>query len=199
VKKTIVIAASLMAAAVGCQEKNAAPSWAERLVTLRQDKEQFARQLKTCHTENEQLKKQLQRLARLPSDVKFENLNCVQTVEIGRYTGFYDKDNDDRKEKLIVYIQPIDPTGDIVKAAGSVQVQLWDLNKKAANALLGQWRVEPEELKKLWFATLLTINYRLTFDVEALIEQIEEPVTVKIAFTDYLTGKVFTDQKPVAP
>jgi len=81
--------------------------------------------------------------------------------------------------------------------AGAVDVQLWDLNKTDSEALLDEWRVEPEELKKLWFATMITINYRLTFDVADKIESMEEPLTVKVTFTDYLTGKVFKEQKVI--
>ncbi|GAH67953.1 unnamed protein product, partial [marine sediment metagenome] len=55
------------------------------------------------------------------------------------------------------------------------------------------------ELKKLWFATLITINYRLTFDVADKITGDEEALTVKVTFTDYLTGKVFTEQKVIKP
>jgi hypothetical protein len=63
--------------------------------------------------------------------------------------------------------------------------------------MLGQWKVETDELKKVWFKTLVTINYRLTFDVADIVETLEEPLTVKVTFTDYLTGKVFNEQKVI--
>jgi len=78
-------------------------------------------------------------------------------------------------------------------------VQLWDLNRQDGQALLGQWHIEPNELKKLWFATLITINYRLTFDVADKIEDAEGPLTVKVAFTDYLSGRVFNEQRVIKP
>jgi hypothetical protein len=78
-----------------------------------------------------------------------------------------------------------------------VDVQLWDLNKTNGQAMLRQWKVEASELKDLWFATLITINYRLTFDVTDIVENLEEPLTVKVNFTDYLTGKVFKEQKVI--
>ena len=80
-----------------------------------------------------------------------------------------------------------------------MNVELWELNKDAAQALLGRWRVEPAELKKLWSATMLTINYRLSFDVADKIDRFEEPLIVKVTFTDYLTGKVFKEQKIIKP
>jgi hypothetical protein len=139
-------------------------------------------------------------LSGLPEEVKGDNLYRLEIIKIGKYTGFFDKDDDDTKEKLIVYIQPIDEEGDIIKATGAVDVQLWDLDSSEVNqALLGEWHVEPVELKKLWFATLVTINYRLTFDIADKVQSFDEPLTVKVTFTDYLSGKVFKEQKVIKP
>ena len=93
----------------------------------------------------------------------------------------------------------MDEYGDVVKATGLVEVQLWDLDKKEGQPLLGQWRVVPAELKKLWFATLITVNYRLSFNVAALVEKFDHPLTVKVKFTDYLSGKTFEEQRVIKP
>jgi hypothetical protein len=136
-------------------------------------------------------------LSGLPENVKLENLNRLENIKIGRYTGFFDKNDDGRKEKLIIYLQPTDKQGDALKATGIAEVQLWDLNKTNGQAMLGQWKIEQDELKKLWFETLVSNYYRLTFDIADIIENIEEPLTVKVTFTDYLTGKVFNEQKVI--
>ena len=171
----------------------------EKNNTLRQEKTELTYQIKQVKTENKQLTKQIEVLSGLPADVKLENLYDLQRVKIHRYTNLYDKDKDGKYETLIVYIQPTDEEGDVVKATGAVDVQLWDLNKKENEALLGQWHIKPNELKKLWFATIITINYRLTFDIADKIDEFEEPLTVKVTFTDYLAGKVFTEQKVIKP
>jgi len=183
----------------GCVNGNKTSPLVEQIQQLKQEKTQLQKQFEQSRAENEQLKKQVHVLSALPEQVKGENLYRLQKIEITRYTNLYDKDKDGKKEKLIVYIQPIDEDGDIIKATGAVDVQLWDLNKEDGEALLGQWSVEPEQLKKLWFATLITINYRLTFDVADKIDDFEEPLTVKVTFTDYLTGKVFEEQKVIKP
>jgi len=193
------LAGCLLAAAAGCESTGSQKiPPAKQIQTLKQEKRQLARQIEQSKTEAEQLKKQIQILSDLPPEAKFENLYHLQRTKITRYTNLYDKDKDGKKEKLIVYIQPIDEEGDIVKATGAVDVQLWDLNKENGQALLGQWQVKPDELKKLWFATLIT-NYRLTFDVADKITGDEEALTVKVTFTDYLTGKVFKEQKVIKP
>jgi TolA-binding protein len=181
----------------GCASPDEKESVAVQIEQLTQEKTQLQKQIEQSEKENEQLKQQLQVLSGLPEEVKLENLNRLENIKIGRYTGFFDKDNDGKKEKLIVYLQPTDEQGDALKAAGTAEVQLWDLNKTKGQAMLGQWKVEPGELKKLWFETLVSIYYRLTFDVADIVESLEEPPTVKVTFTDYLTGKAFTEQKAI--
>jgi cell division protein FtsB len=186
----------------GCQKTQERNSLAAQIEQLTQEKKLLQEQVEQSQAENKQLKGQVQVLSGLPEAVKLENLSRLRSVKIGRYTGFYDKDNDGRKEKLIVYIQPMDEEGDKIKAAGDVDVQLWDLSKTESGALLGQWHVAPNELKKLWFDTVLTINYRLTFDVPGKIDPdalVEDSLTVKVTFTDYLTGQVFNEQKAIKP
>jgi len=193
-----IAAGCLLSAAAGCENGGKSPL-EEKVDTLRLEKRQLTRQIEQSEKEAEQLKKQIEVLSGLSPEVRLENLYDLRQIKITKYTNLYDKDKDGQKEKLIVYIQPIDEQGDIVKASGTVDVQLWDLNKKAGQALLGQWHVKPDELKKLWFATLVTINYRLTFDVADKIDKFEEPLTVKVTFTDYLSGKVFKEQQVIKP
>jgi len=196
---SVTLAACLFALVAGCESAGNTPSLTEEIKALRQEKSELTGLAERLRTKNEQLEKQVQVLSGLPEEARGENLYPLESVKIGRYTNLYDKDGDGSKEKLIVYIQPIDQQGDVVKAAGAVDVQLWNLNNQADKALLGQWRVEQEELKKLWFGTLITINYRLTFDVAGIVESFAEPLTVKVAFTDYLSGKVFEAQEVIKP
>ena len=121
--------------AAGC-ESSSRLTPAEQIRALRQEKRQLQNQLEQSKSQNQQLKKQVQVISGLPED-KFESLYELKKIKLTRYTNLYDKDKDGRKEKLIVYIQPIDTENDKVKAGGTVDVQLWDLNKKGDEALLG--------------------------------------------------------------
>ncbi|MHC4644970.1 MAG: hypothetical protein ACYTBJ_05695 [Planctomycetota bacterium] len=111
----------------------------------------------------------------------------------------YDKHSGGKKEKLIVYFQPMDEDGDIIKAPGAVEVRLWDLNRTQDKALVGQWRIKANELKKLWFSTVLTVNYRFTFDIADKIKNYDQPLKVKVIFTDYLSGRTFDKQRVIKP
>jgi len=184
----------------GCEESGSQKSsLAKQVHLLKQEKTQLARQVEQTEADNEQLKKQIQVLSDLQPQVEPEDIYNLQRIKITRYTNFYDRDKDGRKEKLIVYIQPLDADGDIIKAAGAVDVQLWDLNRAGGEALLGQWHVTADKLRELWFATILIINYRLTFDVTGIVDKFDEPLTVRVTFTDYLSGRVFKEQKVIKP
>jgi hypothetical protein len=192
---TIITVGCLLAIAAGCESSNPA----KEVKTLKQEKTDLQGQLEQSKSETEQLKNQVHVLSKLPPEVRLEDLYNLQKIRITRYTNLYDKDKDGKKEKLLVYIQPIDEQDDIVKATGAVDVELWDLNKEASQAQLGQWHITPGELKKLWFATLITINYRLPFDVADKITGDEKELVVKVTFTDYPSGKVFKEQKIIRP
>lgn len=189
-----------LAFVAGCDNTYTESPLQERVETLTIQQKQLESQLEQSTAENEQLQKQIHTLSGLPEQLKGKNLYSIQNVEIGKYTGFFDKDKDGTKEKLIVYIEPIDEQGDIIKAAADVEVELWDLSKTDGSALLAKWPpVKPNELKKLWFDSMLKINYRLTFDVTDIVKSFDEPLTVKVTFTDYLSGKVFKKQKVINP
>lgn len=194
-RKIIITVGCLLVIAAGCQSSNPAKG----VKTLKQENTELKSQLEQSKSETEQLKDQVHVLSKLPSEARIEHLYDLQKIRITRYTNLYDKDKDSKKEKLLVYIQPIDEQDDIVKATGAVDVELWDLNKEASQAKLGAWHVTPKELKTLWCATLITINYRLPFDVAGKITGKEKELVVKVTFTDYPSGKVFKEQKIIRP
>jgi len=197
---TVFYVLCYLAFVAGCSDAYTESPLQERVETLTIQQKQLESQLEKSTAENEQLRKQIHTLSGLPEQLKGENLYSVQNIEIGKYTGFFDKDKDGRKEKLIVYIEPIDEQGDVIKAAADIEVELWDLNKTDGGALLAKWPpVKPDELKNLWFASMLKVNYRLTFDITDKVESFDEPLTVTVTFTDYLSGKVFKKQKVINP
>jgi hypothetical protein len=198
----ILAAATVLLAGcgIGSERKSAAEMKAQ---DLERQKATVNTELERCRIENRQLADQIRALSALPKEGR-ENLYELRAVKIAKYTNWYDQDEDGKREKLIVYFQPIDTVGDVVKAAGSVAVQLWNLNDPNSQAMLGQWQVQPAELRKLWYASIVTSTYRLTFDVPAAPAQDltalqAQPLTVRITFTDYLTGKIFHDQQVIEP
>jgi hypothetical protein len=172
---------------------------AEQVDKLSQEKREQMRHIEHIESRNKDLQKQINTLHGLEDDVKLKDLYDLQRVKITKYTNLFDKNKDGKKETLIVYLQPIDQDGDIIKAPGDVHVQLLDLDKDKDPALLGKWHITPNKLRKFWLNALLKTNYRMTFDVSEKVKTFEKPLTVTVTFTDYLTGKVFEEQKLIKP
>ena len=176
---------------LGCHQGKPKSTKPEKGVDSELEKRRLESSIKQLEQARDSLQQQVNTLAGLPEAVNKAQYYQVKEAKLSKYTGLYDKDRDGACEKLIVYIKPIDQDGDIIKAAGRVTVQLWDLNSESAEALLGSWTVEPEQLRTLWFAAMMNINYRLVFDLPAGAASRPGPLTVKVAFTDLLSGVVF--------
>jgi cell division protein FtsB len=183
----------------GCNQTNEKAQLLKQVEQLTEENSKLTSRIKQSESENKQLQKRVQVLSDLPDDVKGENVYTIQQIKIGGFTDFYDKNHDGKKETLIVYVQTIDDQGDKIKASGTMDVELWDLDQPESKALLDDWKVGPQELKQLWYATMLTINYRLTFDIINIVDDFDKPYTVKVKFTDYLSGRVFEAQTVIEP
>ncbi len=201
-RSQITIPASVIAALLilvcGC-DNGGRRSFRDEFETLSRERTELKKQVEQLQSENEQLAGRVVQLAAMSPEARLEDLPDLDRIELGRRTGLHDKDGDGRKEKLLVYVRPYDKTADRVKAAGKVQVQLWDLNTDADQALLGQWEVGGAELKQLWASTFLTNYYKLTFDVGELLTGDEGELTLNVTFTDYIGGKVLYAQKVIKP
>jgi hypothetical protein len=147
--------------------------------------------------ENKQLKEQVATLMGIDKPARTEALSTITAIEITSRSGLYDTNKDNKKETLIVYLRPIDDMGDVIKAAGAIDVELWNLNAKPQEALLKSWAIEPKELKKNWSGSLMTCYYKLQFDVNSVLTGKEKDLTLKAQFTDYLTGKVLKGQQVI--
>ncbi|HON90610.1 MAG: hypothetical protein KBI32_03935 [Phycisphaerae bacterium] len=179
---------------IGTERKTPEELRAEK---LQQEKASLKGDVEQHRVQIEQLRAQIRELSALKD--KPNNPYELTSLRIAKISNFFDKDRDGIQETLVVYVQPIDTEGDVVKAAGTVSVQLWNLNNPNGQALLGQWKVEPAELRKLWFNSLAITSYRLTFDRPDAVGVFSEPLTLRVTFTDYLTGETFLAQQVIEP
>ena len=170
----------------------------ERIAQLQKERLELQGQIERLEQQTKRLQGQVETLAGLPAAVEKSYLYHLKQVKLSKYTGLYDRSGDKVVDTLVVYLKPIDQDGDIVKAAGLVDVQLWNLEGSPQGAMIGQWRVEPPELRESWYASLLTINYRLEFELPPTARALGSPLTVKVQFTEMLSGKVFAQQR-IAP
>ncbi|MFA5293795.1 MAG: hypothetical protein WC496_12300 [Phycisphaerae bacterium] len=184
----------------GCEEKKQIKTANEKPGILGQKAPEDNNSPKKLSAEIKQLKEQIETLTGIDKQARIEALSTISAIELTSRCGLYDKKNkDNKKETLVVYLKPIDDMGDCVKAAGAVEIQLWNLNAEPNEALLSKWEIEPKELKKNWSGSLLTSYYKLQFDVNSVLtgNKNEKELTLKAQFTDYLTGKILKAQRVV--
>jgi hypothetical protein len=179
---------------VGCH--NTEKSLWQQIKDQGNQKSILALRVEKLEQDNEQLGRQVRTLQSLDPNERLAAIDVLDKITITPRSGFYDKNGDEKKETLVVYVETIDSSGDRVKAAGRVDVQLWNLDAKdPAGALLKQWTIEPAQLKACWAGTLMTNYYRFIFPAEGLAEKGQTGLTVKVKFVDYFGGKVFEDQR----
>ncbi len=180
---------------LGCGSPPPGEGSSERIAQLQKERLELQAQIARLEQLTERLQGQVETLAGLPAAVEKSYLYRLKQVKLSKYTGLYDQSGDNVADTLRVYLKPVDQDGDIVKAAGLVDVQLWSLEGSAQGAMIGQWRVEPPALRALWYGSLLTINYRLEFELPSAAVAVASPLTVTVQFTDMLSGKVFVQQR----
>jgi hypothetical protein len=182
--------------AMGCRNELQTSLW-QQVKTLSDEKTELTLQVEQLRQENTQLTEQVDTLTAIDTQTRASALAVPQTIRIGRHTGFYDKAKSGTPDTLVVYLEPLDAMQDVIKAAGSVEVELWNLGAQSSHPNLGNWQIKADELKGLWGRGLTGAYYRLTFPLDSLLKGEEKELTVRVRFTDYLTGKTLTDQRVI--
>lgn len=188
--------AAMMAMATGCRNQDHTSLW-QQIRSLSEENSKLTVQVEQLKRDNVTLTEQVETLAAIEPDVRIAAMTVPESIRIARHTGFYDKTSDGKPDSLIVHLEPFDANQDAVKAAGRVEVELWNLAASSEQARLGLWQVNADELKGLWGRGLTGSYYRLTFPLEDILKGDEKELTVRVRFTDYVTGRILTDQRVV--
>jgi outer membrane murein-binding lipoprotein Lpp len=183
---------ALAAMLAGCGGGTQRP-W-KTLKDCAQENTKLSTQVRHLESENTQLTEQVNTLSALDAAARLEAMDTLEKIRIGKRTGFYDKDDNGTSKTLIVYLEPLDTTQDFVKAVGKVKIRLLDLDTPADEAELAKWTIEPAALHPTWGGNIFASYYRIKLPLEITPDKQKE-YTVKVTFTDYLSGKVLSDQK----
>jgi len=161
---------------------------------LTQQNEQLQQKLVQQRRQIEQLQQELTILREFPSD-RFENLVRVERVEFGRFTRPYDDNADGIDDGVVVYLVLRDGQGDNIKAAGQVEIELWDLAADEGKRHLGRWHFDFYEFLDYWLGGALAdhFKFKLPWTPNSLPQHAN--LTLKLLFKDALTGKVYEIQK----
>jgi outer membrane murein-binding lipoprotein Lpp len=130
------------------------------------------------------------------SSEHLDRLFTTHGIKLGRLTGPADLDpKTPGNEGLKVYAVPTDAQGQPLKAAGSFVVEAFDL-AKGENNRVGRWEFPLDQAEKNWFGQAMLYTYVLSAPWQGQPPQADE-LTLRVAFTDALTGRTFTEQKVV--
>ena len=178
----------------GCNEPK--PPATETMIPLEQENARLQRHIVAQEKQIEQLHRQIAELRGLPAE-QMDELIQVSRIEFGRFTRAFDQDEDGYDEGIVVYLHTLDRAGDRIKSAGTVQLELWDLAETEGNQKLGQWRYDMTELGDYWLSGFGTYHFKFELDWPARMPPGNKNLTIKLTFSDALTGKVFEIQQMV--
>jgi hypothetical protein len=127
---------------------------------------------------------------------RLDRLFTVHGISLGRLTGGADLDPGKAGDDGVkVYVVPVDQSGDELKAAGSIVVELFDLNRSSDHEI-GRWEFTAEHARESWLGYALLYEYVLTCPWQRTPEHSE--LTLRVTFRDELTGRQFTTQKVIS-
>lgn len=131
----------------------------------------------------------------LPSE-RLDELFLVNGLRFGRLTGGLKLDDQIAgHDGLIIYIVPIDQMNQSLKAAGAFVVEAFDL-AESDQPLVGRWEFSTDQAESNWYGAALLYTYVLRCPWQDVLPENEE-LTVRISFTEALTGRVFIAQRLV--
>ena len=134
-------------------------------------------------------------LPTLPT-TRLSELFTTHGVQFTRLTGGADLDpSKPGDEGLAIYVVPIDETGEKLKAAGSFDVEAFDL-AEPQHPLVGHWHFDAQQARAAWSGVLLQYNYVLLCPWQSVLPK-HPDLTIKVTFLDALTQTPFTAQRIV--
>jgi hypothetical protein len=163
---------------------------------VRQIEAQVADEQKTVRNLQEQLASargiDTETLAQLAAPVR---------LQFASQSGAYDTDGKTGDDGIVLYVQPVDSDGDVIKAAGSMRVTLLDLSDPTQPKVISPYEFDVPNTRKLWYGRLMTSHFTVRCPWPPNGVPKVNQVTAVAEFKDLLTGRVLTAQQafPVTP
>ncbi len=113
-------------------------------------------------------------------------------------TSGYDRDGLPGDDGLSVLLMPVDVHGDLVKLAGEIELELFDMTLPAEEQRLGQWRFTTDEVREHWHKALFSTGYLFKVDWPRIPVSSELTLHARMVVSD---GRKFdaTTQVKVSP
>lgn len=191
------VAAALIVGAAGCDnDRQLVRQLQERADALQVDLDRCTQQLSDRDAQIAALRRRLGNDPRL-AGIRVEDLFTVDRIVLASRTGGVDLDGQPGDDGVVVYLQPVDADGDVIKAAGQITIQLVDLtNPGAARSIATYVFSDRDELRKNWYGGFMTNHYTLKCEFPPNTKPPRE-VQVRVTFLDWLTGREFVVSRSV--
>jgi hypothetical protein len=88
----------------------------------------------------------------------------VRKIVLGRATAGVDEDSVPGDEALRVWMEPKDADDHTIKAPGTLQVLVYEINSAGLKIPLSTWEVDEDKLRKAWTQGLLSTGYSVTLN-----------------------------------
>lgn len=191
---TLACVSTLVVGLGGCYQPDA------EVQQLRQDRLQLTEQvaslsadLDAARARNQALAEQLARSAGVDPD-DFSRLFVVDRIRIASLSGPADLDGRPGHDGVRVHVQPLDRDGDVLKAAGEVTIEIFDLTASEGPRSIGRRVFPAEEVGRHWLGRMMTNHF--SFEVPWSAPLTGEG-TIRVEFVDQLTRRVHSAQQPI--
>lgn len=189
--RAYLLAAAALALVGGCASPNAAN------IELRKENQQLAADVQRLRSEADMLRAQIGSLQRqgttvpvLPQE-RLDRLFTAHGIKINSLTN--GRRSAAASDGLRVYLNPVDQNGDELKAAGQYVIEAFDLELPSEQRV-GRWTFSADDSRKAWVQFLVR---SFVFQCPWQQAPTHGQITLKVTFTDELTGRQFTDQRPI--
>ncbi len=184
--------------ATGCQDFQRQREM--QLERQRDEARTLARQrAEQIETLSEQVRTQRQQIKTLQAlgEKRLDRLFTVAGIQIGRHSGGVNQDEPPGQDAVKIFLSPTDAEGHVLKAAGDVKVQLYDLAMPKDKTLYAEYAFPVDTIGEHWSGGLLANHYSFLCPWPNGRPPAHSELTLRVEFTDYLTGRSFDAQKAI--
>jgi hypothetical protein len=194
VASVAAVAASLGSVAGGCGSPSRANiDLRKSNAELQAQVDEMRRQRDADHAMIRGLQERTGALPTLPPD-RLADLVTVGSIKVTKLTGGFDETRTGAADTGVrAYVRLFDTAGDVIKAAGTFTVEVFDLGD-GEKPLIAKRSFTPAEANEHWTPMALVYSYVLPVPWQDGKPPKHEEVTVRVTYTDGLTQRTFTEQ-----
>lgn len=139
----------------------------DRLVALQNDLAKVRGELEVAHRENDSLRRQMTVQGGVLLDEQAAVLSRVEALRFHPLlTSGTDADGRPGDDKLSILLMPVDRDGELLRLAGKVELELFDMSLPADQQRIGQWTFSARQVSEKWQRSLLSAGYHFELDLK---------------------------------